>query len=311
MLQRLFLILGFLIAAHTLPAQEVVLKAALDRDSIMIGEQAHWILKATVDKSLAMAFPKIDSINGGLVEILYAKADTLQETKNSITIEATWTITSFDAAIYPLPAIPFLVQHANGKIDTLYSEQQLELKVKTVAVDTTSFEAFDIKTPITYPITLGEVLPWAGGGLLLLALIAFIIYYIRNRKKNQPLFFKPKPQDPPYVTALRELEKIKGEKLWQNNKVKIYYTRISDVLRTYLEEQHGIQAMEQTSEEILLSMQTLDISSELMDKLKELFNVSDLVKFAKYQPEQNENENAINIICDFVYKTRPTEETIR
>lgn len=296
-------------AVQPLYAQDVIIKAELDRDSIMIGEQACLSLKATLDKSAAYAFPRIDTINNNRVEILAFKGpDTLQQSADQLTVQASWTITSFDAAVYSLPRIPFLVRHAGGKTDTLYSES-LQLKVKTVPIDTTTYQAYDIKTPIQYPITLGEVLPYAGGGLLLVALIALIVYIIRQRQKNKPLFFAARPKDPPYVTALRELEKIKAEKLWQNNKVKVYYTRVTDVLRVYLEEQYHIQAMEKTSEEILQSVQSLDIPAPLIAQLREMFNVSDLVKFAKYQPEQNENELAVNVVSDFVYKTRPTEET--
>ncbi len=306
---RFFWIIALLLTAQSLCAQDVVLKAEIDRDSIMIGEQVQWSLKATVDKQLPTAFPSIDSVNNGLIEILSARLDTLQETASNITVQANWTITSFDAGIYPLPRVPFLVRRTNGQVDTLYSEQDLQLKVKTVAIDTTTFEAFDIKAPIKYPVTLEEILFYVGIGLAVLVIIVLIVYLMSKWKRKESIFFKSKPKDPPYVTALRELEKIKAEKLWQNNKVKIYYTRITDVLRVYLEEQYNVQAMEQTSEEILQSLQTLKIPEELMNKLRELLNVADLVKFAKYQPEQNENEGAISIVSDFVYNTRPKRVT--
>jgi 3-dehydroquinate dehydratase len=288
-------------------AQDVVLKAELSRDSIMIGEQAQWSLKATLDKSLASAFPLIDSLADKRVEILEMRADTLQQSSSNITLQATWFITSFDAGIYHLPQLPFLVRRANGQIDTLYSEA-LTLKVKTVAIDTTDFQPFDIKLPIEYPITLGEILPYIGFGLLILAILALAIYMFIRWKQNKPLFFAPRPKDPPYVTALRELEKIKAEKLWQNNKVKLYYTKVTDVLRIYLNAQFQIQAMEQTSEEILQSLQSMELPDELRNRLREMLGVSNLVKFAKYQPEQHENEGALTVVSDFVYHTKPTEE---
>jgi len=307
MQKRLLLTIGLLLSLCPLPAQEVVLKAALSRDSIMIGEQVQWSLKATLDKSLASAFPNIDSLGDKRIEILGAKADTLQQSASNITLQATWLITSFDAGIYTLPQLPFLVRRANGAIDTLYSEP-LQLKVKTVPVDTTTFQAFDIKTPMEYPVTLGEILPYIGYGLLIAAIIALAIYMFVRWKQHKPLFFAPKPKDPPYVVALRELEKIKTEKLWQNNKVKLYYTKVTDVLRMYLAEQFQIQAMEQTSEEILQSVQGLTLPEELRTRLQEMLGVSDLVKFAKYLPEQQENENTLLVVSDFVYHTRPKEE---
>jgi hypothetical protein len=272
----------------------------------MIGEQVYWSLKATYDKSLAMAFPNIDSLGDNRIEILDRKTDTLQQGANNLTVQANWLITSFDAGLYYLPRIPFFIRRANGQIDTLYSES-LKLTVKTVAIDST-FQAYDIKTPIQYPITLGEVLPYVGFGLLLVAIIALAVYMFIRWRQNKPLFFAPKPKDPPHVVALRELEKIKAEKLWQNNKVKLYYTKVTEVLRIYLEGQFQIQAMEQTSEEILQSLQSVQITEDLRDKLREMLSISDLVKFAKYLPEQHENENALTVVSDFVNTTQPTEE---
>lgn len=307
MQKRLLLTIGLLLSLCSLTAQDVVLKAELSRDSIMIGEQVQWSLKATLDKSLASAFPKIDSLGDNRIEILDMSADTLQQSSSNITLQATWLITSFDEGVYSLPRLPFLVRRSNGEIDTLYSEA-LMLKVKTVPIDTTNFQPYDIKTPIEYPVTLGEILPYIGYGLLIIAIIALAIYMFIRWKQHKPLFFAPKPKDPPYVVALRELEKIKVEKLWQNNKVKLYYTKVTDVLRMYLAEQFQIQAMEQTSEEILQSLQSLTIPEELRSRLQEMLSLSDLVKFAKYQPEQQENENALVVVSDFVYHTRPKED---
>jgi hypothetical protein len=307
MQKRLLLTTGLLLSLCQLLAQDVVLKADISRDSIMIGEQVHWSLKATVDKSLKMAFPRIDSLDDKRIEVLGMRTDTLKQSASNLTVQASWLITSFDAGQYYLPRIPFLILRPNGQMDTLYSEP-LQLKVHTVAIDTTNFQPYDIKTPIEYPLTLGEILPYIGLGLLIIAIIALAVYMLMRWKQNKPLFFAPKPKDPPYVVALRDLEKIKTEKLWQNNKVKQYYTKVTEVLRIYLEEQFQIQAMEQTSEEILQSLQNLQISDDLRSSMREMLNVSDLVKFAKYLPEQHENENALTIASDFVYHTRPTEE---
>jgi hypothetical protein len=292
-----------LITAHA-GAQEVVLKASFDCDSIMIGEQVQWTLKATIDRSIEAFFPVIDSISDGRIELLKNKGlDTLQASSNNITVQHTYVITSFDEGVYTLPEIPLLLRHRDGKIDTAYFER-LSLLVKTVPIDTTSFEPYDIKTPITYPITFMEVLPWALSGLAVLALIAFVIYIIIRRRQHKPIFFKPRPKEPPHIVALRELDKIKADKLWQNNKVKLYYTRVTDVLRTYMEERYNMQAMEQTSEEILQALGTMQFPNALMDKLRELLSVADLVKFAKYQPMTDDNEKALVTAQEFVDETK-------
>ena len=308
-MKTVYIIIACLLVSFHVEAQEVVLKASFDRDSIMIGEQVQWTLKATIDRSIDAFFPLIDSITDGRIELLKNKGlDTLQASANNITVQHTYVITSFDEGIYTLPEIPLLLRHRDGKLDTAYFER-LSLLVKTVPIDTTSFEPYDIKMPITYPITFMEVLPWALSGLAVLAMVAFVIYVIIRRRQHKPIFFKPKPKEPPHIIALRELNKIKADKLWQNNKVKLYYTRVTDVLRIYMEDRYKIQAMEQTSDEILLTLQSMPIPGEIMDKLRELLSVSDLVKFAKYQPMTDDNEKALVTAQEFVDHTKEEIET--
>ncbi|MDR3181195.1 MAG: hypothetical protein LBT61_04620 [Prevotellaceae bacterium] len=309
MMKTVYIFVAFLLISFRAGAQEVVLKASFDRDSIMIGEQVQWTLKATIDRSVEAFFPVIDSITDGRIELLKNEGlDTLQTSSSNITVQHTYVITSFDEGIYTLPEIPLLLRHRDGKLDTAYFER-LSLLVKTVPIDTTTFEPYDIKMPITYPITFMEVLPWALSGLAVLALIAFVVYIIIRRRQHKPIFFKPKPKEPPHIIALRELNKIKADKLWQNNKVKLYYTRVTDVLRMYMEERYNMQAMEQTSEEILQALKAMQLPDELMDKLHELLSVSDLVKFAKYQPITDDNEKALVTAQEFVDKTKEEIKT--
>jgi hypothetical protein len=76
-----------------------------------------------------------------------------------------------------------------------------------------------------------------------------------------------------------------------------------------MEERYKIQAMEQTSDEILLTLQSMQLPGELMDKLRELLSMSDLVKFAKYQPMTDDNEKALVTAQEFVDHTKEEVET--
>ncbi len=156
---------------------------------------------------------------------------------------------------------------------------------------------------MTYPYTVKEFVPWFGL-LIAIFLFGYLIWkLIRNRKKKLSIFGKPVVVDPPHIVALRNLEKIRSEKLWQNNQEKQFYTEITDTLRIYLEDRFGIQTMEKTSKEILDSLSKEKIEPKEFNGLKELLELSDLVKFAKYKADQKENEEAIPIAVRFVNAT--------
>ncbi|MDR0581504.1 MAG: hypothetical protein LBG31_00925 [Prevotellaceae bacterium] len=318
---KIILFTFFIMAAQAGFAQEPLFSTSLSRDSIMIGEQVEWSFKATMPSSVQVYFARVDSIGNGLIEVLKTTGpDTLQRTKDNITIESKLLLTSFDAGIYELPQIPALVTHSNNNlVDTLYFNS-VTLKVNTLpdsliiaflsADDSTKVKLLkDIKPPVKYPYTLMEILwPWATMGIIALALVAGLIYVIIRLRKKQPVFGKIKPAEPPHIVALRELEKIKAEKLWQNNKVKLYYTRVTDVLRVYLEKRYAIQAPEQTSDEILQALAQLPLPEYFIPKLREFLSTSDLVKFAKYLPAMEENESALTLVTQFVDETKEQTE---
>ena len=84
---------------------------------------------------------------------------------------------------------------------------------------------------------------------------------------------------------------------------KEYYTELTDVLRTYMAERFGFNAMEMTSSEIIDKLlETND--KESIRELKYLFETADLVKFAKHLPLMNENDmNLVNAV-DFINNTK-------
>ena len=146
---------------------------------------------------------------------------------------------------------------------------------------------------------------------LMVALIALIVIAVRlwrRWREKRALFIKPAEPDSPYIAALKELENIRKERLWQNNQMKLYYTRITDVLREYIEARFALQAMEKTSAEILTELIPAGIDKSDYNSLKELLEVADLVKFAKYIATESENENAIPAAIRFISSTAIKKE---
>jgi hypothetical protein len=166
-----------------------------------------------------------------------------------------------------------------------------------------------IKPPLGAPLTFREMLPWILIALAAGLIIFFIIYVIIRRKKNKPLFrIRPKVILPPYVVAMNGLEGLKEKKLWQAGKVKDYYTQMTDILRTYIEERFGVQAIEMTTEEILDGMKGTDADKASIDKLAKTLVLADLVKFAKEKPLPLDNDSCMNNSISFVKETKSDRE---
>jgi len=168
----------------------------------------------------------------------------------------------------------------------------------------------DIKAPYEAPITFKEIAPWIFGVLLAAGLIFLILYALRKRRNNIPFFMIPqKPKEPAHIIALRELDRIKEEKIWQQGKTKHYYSLLTNVLREYIENRYDIPALEQTSEETISAfrMKGSLVDEKSFDNLKRILGNADLVKFAKYEPLPDENNMALVDSYFFINQTKVAE----
>jgi len=303
----------FGIFRETSNAQGIKVKAVIDSTHVLIGDQFNLRLELEQPKDLQVAFPQIgDTIPGGIEVIEQSPLDTFKlDESEQLKIIKNLTITSFDTGRNVVPAFKFKLAQDNMQQDL--ETLPAEFFVHGMAIDTTKGPV-DIKHPYAAPVTLAEASPYILGAILILAIAFFIFYYIQRRKKNKPVFGKPaKPGEAPHVIALRELERIKEAKHWlEPTQIKLFYSEVSDTLRQYIEERFDVNAMEYTTDE---TMQAFNRQKDLLTEksrtqLKDILSLSDLVKFAKFQPLPDDHNltlmNAFFFINDTKIEERKT-----
>ena len=106
------------------------------------------------------------------------------------------------------------------------------------------------------------------------------------------------------MRAMKSLDKIKEEKIWQQERYKEFYTQLTDVLRRYINERYGINSLEMTSGEILSIIRIKTEEDSIYENLKQVLIVADLVKFAKYKPFIDENDLSLMNSYFFVNQTK-------
>ena len=303
----LFLVGGLLLTTfgNRLHAQQALIDVQIDSAAILIGEQTVLHLTVTTDKDRAvqLVIPR-DTLMAGVEVIDVPKADSTEIENNRLLIKQDVLITSFDSALYLLP--PFLL--IDGQ-DTVRSNQ-VALKVSTIPVNVDKPEEFyDIKDVWKPPFVLADYYPWIIGILLALLLIAAAVYIIKRMRNRQSLipFKKEEPKLPPYEQAIKELDAIKAQNLWQQGRSKEYYTLITETLRRYIVERFGINAMEMTSAEILDLIRKQADADSVYDNLKQIMQLADFVKFAKFNPLPDENDLSMMNAYLFVNQTKLVE----
>ena len=306
---KLFLLMAAVFLSGITNAQQIKATASLDSSNILLGDQVKLFLEIDHPKNVGVQFPQVPDTIAGKIEVLNRSgidSFNVDDEKNLKQIQS-YLITCFDSGVYRIPPYWFKI-NVNGKVDSVPSNG-VTLQVHTMAIDTTKGPT-DIKMPYGAPLTLKEVIPYILGVILIGAIIFLILYSIKRKKNNQPLFSKPpKPKEPAHVVALRELDRIKDEKLWQKDKVKQYYSEVTDVIRNYIEDRFDLPAMEKTTDEIVESFKYRNdlISEKSFSNLSRILSLADLVKFAKYQPLPDDNNLTLVDTYFFVNDTKKEE----
>ena len=286
-------------------AQEV--EQRIDSLQLLIGEQTILHLKATAkrgSKVLMPSFKPSQQLTPGVEVVEQSQGDTAQIGDDRMVVSRDYTLTSFDEKVYAIPAL-------NVKIDGKnYHGNPLALKVLTVPVDTVHPNQF-------YPPKGVQDNPflWSEWSSLFWLSILMLIFcgafiYLRNRlKNNKPIITRIRiiKRVPAHEKALNEIQVIKQQHTENQETQKEYYTRLTTTLREYIVSRFGFNAMEMTSAEIIDRLRSAG-DQKMIDELRELFQTADLVKFAKYETQINENDaNLVNAI-NFIDQTKTDEQ---
>lgn len=257
----------------------------LDTNTILIGEQIN--VKISNDLESTVFWPSIDDLLVEGIEIVKtSKIDT-----NLGLISQEFIITSWDSGMYFFPSVKF----SDDK-----KTKELLINVKSIKIDDDKLK--DIKQPIEEPLRLIDVWPW----ILFTLIFIFIIYLLKkyffqkNIKKTTKVKSKKIPAD---IIALKELKKLENKNMWQDGLVKEYYSSISEIIRRYIEDRFEFIALEMTTDEILMKLNSIT-SNEYINSLKTLLQRADLAKFAKNKPIDTENQQSLILAKEFIKHTR-------
>ena len=309
-IKNIALLIAFnFLCVGSLHAQQVVIKATIDSTAIQIGEQTMIRLEVAGNKDKLLQLPiysSLDTIIIGIEVLEMFEPDTTDLGNDRIRINQNYMVTSFDSALYLIPPFKVICER-----DTSYSNT-LGLKVSSMEVDTESAAFIPIKDVINPKFVLTDYLPnkwylWLG--LIVIIVISTLLFLVFS-EKTRVQFKKAEPALPPHIKAINGLNSVKAEKLWQQGRVKEYHSMLTDILRIYIEERFKTPAMEMTSGEIIANIRRISETDSVIENLKQILQLADFVKFAKYQPLPDEHELSLMNSYLFVNQTKEEEKLI-
>ena len=284
----------------------------VDTTFIKIGEQIKFKVTVEADSAATVIFPEGQTFSP-LETVEAFKTDTTRKL-DRFTLEKIYALTQFDSGAYKLPAQRIEI---NGKG---YFTDSMFVNVATVPVDTLTQKMFDIKPLIEVDKSnagLWKTLLWI---LLALSLAGVVVYWFFFRKK--PLSEEEKEALlPPYDRALLELKRLEKSKYLIQDEYKKYYSELTAIVRSYLEEDAHVTALESTTDQLIDKLELMKDAGELrleeatIQQFKKILQTADLVKFARSKPPTSVAEQDRFAVENIVIKTKealpePTEEEL-
>ena len=216
---------------------------------------------------------------------------------------------AFDTGLYRIPSVVFTIEAANGVKITAESPPLL-LTVKNPDGADALVAPVDIKPIATTEWTFEEdmwpflkvYLPYF---LLAIAILFLAWRFWQQWKNRQTPPVVQQISQPPHVIAARLLAELRAKKLWENGKTKEFYSELSRILRGYLEDGFTMPALESTTDELIGLLKTRGFDAQLIEKVQNLLQTADLVKFAKVEPPIDFHEGFLGHAENIVEITKP------
>ena len=278
----------------------------IDRKEITISERLNLMISVTVDEDYEIGLPgfgeKLEQF--GIVDYHTTQPELLDN--NRTKISRSYVLEPFLSGDYTIPSMEIRFwkkdeqESEAHKIET----SEAEIKVKSLLPeDLKDVKLNEIKPPVNLPRSY-TVWVWAGIGIAILCIaIVAAIVFIKKRKRAEIESVNAKVLA--HELAYEELRKLVSEDLPNKGKTKLFYQRISGILRHYIENRFGINAPEQTTDEFLAGLEKKqDFAMKYKALLNTFLNHCDLVKFAEYQPQTDDIQKTFDSCKAFIEETK-------
>jgi hypothetical protein len=287
------------------------IKVAVDTTKMRIGEKIELILQVKADSTAQITFSEqpffapFEVLEESSIDTLRAQSHYLFTKK--------YALIQFDSGAYWLPPQKVIVNGFSKISDSLL------IQVANIPVDTLKQKLFDIKPVALVDQNFDALTQSIVYGILVVLLLVGLIYAFFFAKKRRE---GRKKKLPPFERAIEELKALEIITPSLQEEYKQYYSRLTDVVRRYLEEEAKITALESTTDELLLKLNALkeskklELERETIKNLKTVLQTADLVKFARSTPEFGTTAKDRELVEGVLIETKealpePTPEEIR
>jgi hypothetical protein len=281
----------------------ISISSRVDKSSITIGDLILYTVEVSHNSDVLIELPGSGANLGQFHIRDYRIGEpAIQDGKRITTAE--YTISTFFTGNFEIP--PLTIGYILPGDSTLrqLSTEAIPITVESM-LPSEAGDIRDIKPPVKIPWTLSELLPWiVGGGLLLAVGTGFLLYYLRRKRGGGPFAGKREPDRPPHEIAREALDLLRNGDLLKKGKVKLYYIRLSEIVRRYFQGRYFIPALEMTTTELMTGLPFTEMDNESFGQTGDLLQTCDLIKFAKMIPPEETHGSLLESAYTIIDRTQ-------
>lgn len=310
--QTIILLFFIVLVSNVFPQGSIAVNSTVDRDRILIGDVITYSMIVERDPDVEVVLPSLAQ-NLGMFEIRAYNVLQPKKVDGRIVEQTDYSISTFDTGDYVIPELEINYRLQGDSAWQVIKTEPIDIFVESLNPDEAG-DIRDIKPPMTPPRDYTMLIWIIVFAVLIIAAILFAIYYIKRIREGKSIIPKRStPPRPAHEIAFDELIALQKEDLIAQNRIKDYYTEVSDILRRYIQNRFFILAMEKTTTELLADMAEQKVAVEQHEIIRTVLTRSDFVKFAKFVPPAEEHDETWNMTYDVVETTKllfePSDES--
>lgn len=276
--------------------------AMVDKASIQIGDKVTYSLTVKAQKDIEVELPQILPEN--LASFAIKDFGSSQKGLFGKKIFKQWyLLDTYSSGEHTIPSA-VVKYRTKGQSDWQeLSVNEVKLEVKSVLSNAPNrADIRDIRGPKSFVSKIWLYVPIAFAALFIIGAVSFFLLKKKQEESNPP-------PAPAHVIAYEALSALEKKDYIHKGQIKSYYIELSDIGRHYLEDRFNIRAPEMTTEEFFIKVkEDSALSVEHKGLLHNFLVTSDLVKFAKYQPAEQEAGLSLALAKKLIDQTKQEDK---
>lgn len=258
------------------------IKTSVDKYTIFLGEPLQLTITISYPQQEGHLFTFPDTIPH--FEFLEKPVVDSVFENGKISLKTVYYLTSFNSGRWVIPSYKLTGSIISDTIpiDIVFSDFDPQQEYHDIK------DILEVK-----PVAKNDFWWYMIGGLLVLALL---VYYFLRRKKMMQVVGNDNISTNPYEDAIKQLRLLKQSTVSS----KIYHAKLTEIFRIYVSRKKGICSLQKTTNDLVLQLQELKWQPGQFEKLSQALRLSDFVKFAKYNPTNDDNENCFDTIYNTI-----------